>query len=107
MVHGSRRKFLQSSLALAGISLLPSYRVLSAGATQPLAKVPHIGVLFPSPPASARSPNIDAFLQGMREHGYVEGQTAAIEWRFAEKDPMYRDLAVELVQLKVDVIVTA
>jgi putative tryptophan/tyrosine transport system substrate-binding protein len=107
MAHRSRRKLLQSSVALAGISLLPSYGFLSAGATQPNAKVPRIGVLFPSPPASGRSPNIDAFLEGMREHGYVEGHTAAIEWRFADKDHMYRDLAVELVQLKVDVIVTA
>jgi putative tryptophan/tyrosine transport system substrate-binding protein len=49
----------------------------------------------------------DAFVQGMREHGYVEGRNLAIEWRFAagnyERFPV---LAAELVAAKPDVIVT-
>ena len=47
-----------------------------------------------------------AFLQGMREQGYVEGRNLAIEARFADgKYERLPDLAVELVRLKVDVIV--
>ncbi len=50
--------------------------------------------------------NRQAFLQGMREHGYTEGQTIAIEWRFAEGRPeRLPDLAAELVRLKVNLIV--
>jgi putative ABC transport system substrate-binding protein len=48
------------------------------------------------------------FRQGMRELGYVEGRNLAIEWRSAEgKGERLPELAAQLVQLKVDVIVTA
>ena len=48
------------------------------------------------------------FRQGMRELGYVEGRNLVIEWRSAEgKAERLPDLAAQLVQLKVDVIVTA
>jgi putative ABC transport system substrate-binding protein len=49
----------------------------------------------------------EAFRQGLRELGYVEGQNIAVEWRFAEgkRDQVPRN-AAELVRLKVDVIVT-
>jgi putative tryptophan/tyrosine transport system substrate-binding protein len=49
----------------------------------------------------------DAFRQGLREHGYVEGQNLLIEWRFAEgSDDRLSGFAAELVRLKVEVIVT-
>ncbi len=49
-----------------------------------------------------------AFRRGLRELGYIEGKNLAIEWRFAEgKVESLPALAAELVQLKVDVIVTA
>ena len=101
-----RRQFLQSSLTLASINLLPSHRVLAAEAAQRATKPPRIGVLFASPPPNQQSLNISAFQQGLREHGYVEGQTVDIEWRFAERDHQHPGLAAELVKLKVDVIVT-
>jgi putative ABC transport system substrate-binding protein len=70
-------------------------------------KIPRIGFLsatFPSPNPARR----EAFRQGLRELGYVEGKNIVIEWRSAEGT---RDrvpaLAAELVRLKVDVIVTA
>jgi len=48
----------------------------------------------------------NAFLQGMRELGYVEGKNLVIEWRFADGKPeRLPGLAAELVRLKVDVIV--
>jgi putative tryptophan/tyrosine transport system substrate-binding protein len=70
---------------------------------QPPKAVPRIGVL-----ATARPPpdQIDAFRQGLRELGYVEGQHLTIEWRFTEgRDERARDLAIELVQRGVDVII--
>ncbi len=54
----------------------------AADAQQP-AKVPRIGFLgFPSP--SANAARNEAFRQGLRELGYVEGKNIVIEWRFAE-----------------------
>src|SRR5437867_12905571 len=68
-------------------------------------KVHRIGVLSPSSPGP--SPLLDAFRQGLRELGYVEGQNIAVEYRFAEANPEpLSDLAGELVRLKVDVILT-
>src|SRR6202795_3524766 len=70
-------------------------------------KVPRIGYLgFGSPSAvAARS---EAFRQGLRELGYVEGKNIVIEWRSAEeKLDRLPALAAELVRLKVDIIVTA
>lgn len=91
-------------VALAGL-VVP----LPADAQQP-AKVPRIGILLagspPTPPA--RLPPLEAFLQGLRDLGYVEGRNIAIEYRWAEGklDPL-SDLAAELVRLKVEVIVTS
>lgn len=49
----------------------------------------------------------DAFTQGMRELGYVEGKNLVLEWRFAEgKNERIAGLAAELVQMKLEVIVT-
>jgi putative ABC transport system substrate-binding protein len=51
---------------------------------------------------------LEAFSQSLRERGYVEGQNIDIEYRFGDgKSDRYPDLAAELVQLKVDVIVTS
>jgi putative ABC transport system substrate-binding protein len=64
-------------------------------------RMPRIGVL-----AQDESPELDDFRQGLRELGYVEGQTIAIEWRSAHHRPeRLSELATELVQLKLDVIV--
>jgi ABC-type uncharacterized transport system substrate-binding protein len=50
---------------------------------------------------------IEAFRQGLRELGYVEGKNVAVEWRYGEEKPdRVSELAVELVRLKVDVIVS-
>jgi putative ABC transport system substrate-binding protein len=69
-------------------------------------KVPRIGYLTGTS-FSAASTRTEALRQGLRELGYVEGKNIFIEWRFAEgKRYRERALAAELVQLKVDVIVT-
>ena len=75
-----------------------------ADAQQPK-KVQRIGVLSPGSPRP--SPLLDAFRQGLRELGYVEGQNIIVDYRFAEANPAsLPDLASELVRLKVDLILT-
>jgi putative tryptophan/tyrosine transport system substrate-binding protein len=76
-----------------------------ADAQQPK-KVPRIGYLAPAS-LSALAARTEAFRQGLRELGYVEGKNIVIEWRSAEgKIDRLPALAAELVRLKVDVIVT-
>ena len=73
---------------------------------QPAKKVFRIGLLSGNRPSPMPS-NIEAFRQGLRELGYVEGQNISVEYRFAEgKEERYAILAAELVNLGVDVIVT-
>ena len=79
---------------------------LSAEAQQPT-KIPRIGYLLGAS-LSASSTRTEAFRQGLRDFGYVEGNNIIIEWRSAEgKFDRLPALAAELVRLKVDVIVTA
>ena len=73
---------------------------------QQTTKIPQIGYLS-SNSASANAARIEAFRQGLRERGYVEGKNIVIEWRYPEGKPERMTmLAGELVGLKVDVIVT-
>ncbi len=73
---------------------------------QQATKVHRIGRLYPGSPTEP-NPNLEAFRQGLRDLGYVEGQNLVIEYRYAEdRDDRLADLAAELVRLKVDVIVT-
>jgi putative ABC transport system substrate-binding protein len=75
-----------------------------AGAQQP-PKMAKIGVLIPPTPA-ATAHLLEAFRQGLRELGHVEGKTFVLEARYGEaRAERLPDLARELVSLKVDVIV--
>jgi putative ABC transport system substrate-binding protein len=75
---------------------------LSLGAQQGK-RSPRIGILLFGTPDS--DPNLPAFLRGLRELGYVEGQNIAIEYRYAEGKPdRLRGLAGELVAIKPDLI---
>jgi len=77
-----------------------------AGRAQQLGRVWHVGFVSGASRQTV-SELSNAFLQGMRELGYVEGKDFIIEWRSAEgKYERFPDLAAELVRLKVDVIVT-
>src|SRR5262249_61270427 len=72
---------------------------------QQVKQVPKIGVLSTGSVSSETARN-EAFLQGLRELGYVVGQNILIEHRYAEAKPdRLPELAAELVRLKVDVIV--
>ena len=69
-------------------------------------KIPRIGALFPGYPATY-SPRTTAFLQGLRELGYVDGKNIMIEWRWAEdKVERLPDLAAELVRFNPEVVIT-
>jgi putative tryptophan/tyrosine transport system substrate-binding protein len=94
-----RRAFIASVVSVLGVPL-------AGGAQQP-GKVPRVGFLGPRS-RSDGAPFVDAFLQGLRELGWMEGQNIAIEYRFAEgRLDRLPDLAAELVRLKVDVILAA
>jgi putative ABC transport system substrate-binding protein len=90
-------------------SILVAVVLLAVGviaeAQQPK-KVPRIGYLGGVLP-SANAARIEAFQQGLRELGYIEGKNIVIEWRHTEgKLDRLPALAAELVRLKVDIIIT-
>jgi putative ABC transport system substrate-binding protein len=94
-----RKEFI--CLALSAMLLAPG---LPAQAQQPK-RIAKIGYLTAGTPA-AFAQNIEAFKQGLRELGYVEGKTFVLELRYGEaRAERVPQLARELVGLKVDVIV--
>jgi putative ABC transport system substrate-binding protein len=75
-----------------------------AAEAQPAGKVARIGFLFGSSPSAAHG-LVNAFQQGLREVGYVEGQNITIEYRWAEgRFERFADFAAEFVRLKCDII---
>jgi putative ABC transport system substrate-binding protein len=95
-------------MRLIGLAVILALSLFAAPlvAAQPARQPYRIGMLMPVSGADSAS-NIEAFRQGLRELGYVEGQNIAIESRFADgrAEPL-RGLVTELVRLKMDVIVT-
>jgi putative ABC transport system substrate-binding protein len=78
---------------------------LAAWAQQP-GKLPTIGFLAANP--SIESQRVAAFVQRLRELGWIDGRNLAIEYRWAEgRNERYAENAAEFVRLKVDVIVTS
>jgi putative ABC transport system substrate-binding protein len=76
-------------------------------AQQSAAKLPTIGFLGSTTP-STMSQWVAAFLQRLRELGWIEGRTVAIEYRWADgRSERFAEIAAEFVRLKVDIIVTA
>src|SRR5262245_18285687 len=88
---------LHSALCLLAAMLLAVS--FPAEAQQPK-KIPRIGYLTGVGSAPSK-----AFLQGLRDLGYIEGKNILIEFRTTEAKPRFPELAAELVRLKVDVIV--
>jgi putative tryptophan/tyrosine transport system substrate-binding protein len=85
--------------ALVAVILLAVAVIVEA---QQPAKVPRVGMLV-----SGGQQRVDAFQQGLRELGYIEGKSIIIERRDPEaRAEKYPELATELVRLKMDVIVT-
>jgi putative ABC transport system substrate-binding protein len=91
---------MHSALCLLGALLLG---LSSPAHPQQPKKVPRIGILS----AGSRAPNIDAFLKGLRELGWIEGQNIAIEYRWGHgHEDQVPALAAELVQANIDIIVS-
>jgi ABC-type uncharacterized transport system substrate-binding protein len=99
-IHIRRRDFI----TLLGGAAVAS--PLAARAQQPT-KVPTIGFLGGATP-SAQSRWVTAFVQQLRDLGWIEGRTVAIEYRWGEgRNERFAEVAAEFVRLKVDVIVTS
>jgi putative ABC transport system substrate-binding protein len=93
-----RRDFIFLVGGAAALSLRPS-----AARAQQAGKVHRIGFLWDGPEVFADA--LEAFRQGLRDLGYVDGRNIVIEYRWAQGKPdRMRELAEELVRLKVDVI---
>jgi len=103
MLEGSTMR-----LSVLGLILTLSFLVapLCANTQQP-GKVSRVGVLTPAFPTSEPYPPLEAFRQGLRALGYVEGQNLVIEYRYAEGYERLTELAAELVRLQVEVIVAS
>jgi putative ABC transport system substrate-binding protein len=92
-----RREFIT---ALGGAAVWP----VAARAQQPAGKPPTIGYLGGGGPTS-QGAWVDAFVQRLRELGWIEGRSIAIEYRWGEgRAERYAEIAAEFVRLKVDVI---
>ena len=101
----SLRKIKTMSKKLSSLLLTTLFCAIApfAQAQQP-GKIHRIGFLSRGVPGS--SPDIEAFRQGLRDLGYVEGKNLVIEYRYTErKADRYPDLLSDLVRLKVDVII--
>src|SRR4051812_29382448 len=97
--HMRRREFL--GMLGAGAAWPLTARAQQAG------KLPTIGFLVTAS-ASAWGPWTAAFVQRLRELGWIEGRTIAIEYRWAEgRSESYTEIAAEFVRRKIDVIVTS
>jgi putative ABC transport system substrate-binding protein len=95
----TRREFIA---LLGGAAAFPA-----AARAQQVPKLPVVGYLGVTT-AAAQSRVTSAFVQRMRELGWIEGRTMAIEYRWAEgRTERFAEIAAEFVRLKVDVIVTS
>jgi len=95
-----KRKFLRSVLCALFMAFCVPVRAQQAG------NVPRIGYLSDSS-LSTLAPRVEAFRQGLRELGYIEGKNITIEWRDAKGNfDRVRELAADLVRVRVDVLVS-
>jgi len=90
---------------IAGLGAIAAWPI--AAHAQQLAKLPTIGFLGTTTP-SAWADYVPAFVQRLRELGWIEGRTVAIEYRWAEgRNDRFNEIAAEFARLKVDIIVTS
>ena len=102
MTSYSRRQVVQG-IGAVGLGLVAACGWWP-GQTQPLSKVFRIGFLSGNTPLASAS-SVEAFRQGLRAPGYLEGENLVIEWRWAEGHlDRLPTLAAELVHLMVDLI---
>jgi putative tryptophan/tyrosine transport system substrate-binding protein len=102
----NRQSKIQNPKWVGLLALVIAFVGLADGAGSQPTKIPRIGFLIAASPSSV-SARLEAFRQGLRELGYVEGKNIVIEWRYAEgKLDRLPALAAELVRLKIDIILT-
>jgi ABC-type uncharacterized transport system substrate-binding protein len=90
-------------MRVAAIALVLALLAAPLAAEAQPGKVPRIGVLTSTPMTDVLQ---ESFRQGLRDHGYVEGENTFVEWRAAGgRNDVAKALTVELVRLKVDIIV--
>jgi ABC-type uncharacterized transport system substrate-binding protein len=105
-VKGGRETTMKKKITILTLCAMLFALCVSAQAQEP-ARIPRV-VWLTTGPLSIISARLEAFRQGLRELGYVEGKNISIEARGADNIPERRRILVEeLVRLKVDVIVTA
>jgi putative tryptophan/tyrosine transport system substrate-binding protein len=104
----SRRRLLRG-VALVGLGAGGAALLAACGGTRPAGRGPSgvARVGFLSGNVAPGSPETEAFRQGLRALGYVEGRNVAIEYRFTERDDLLPQRAAELIGQRVDVIVAA
>jgi putative tryptophan/tyrosine transport system substrate-binding protein len=78
----------------------------SAQAQQPK-KIPRIGLMTATGNSKSPGPQVEAFQQGLKDLGYIEGKNCFVEYRYESSGVAHRELVAELLQLKVDVLVVA
>ena len=96
-----RREFIT---LVGGVAAWP---LAARAQQQSVSTVRHIGFLLPGVARTmAVRGLLEAFRQGLKEYGWIEGQNISIEYRFAEgKEDALAEIAAELVRLRLDVIV--
>ena len=100
------RRMIAKTLTV-GLLLVLSFVAAPVGVhAAPPAALYRVGMLERTP-VTMNAANVDGFRQGLRDLGYVEGESFVIEYRSADgHDERFGTLAAELVRLKVDLIVT-
>ena len=104
----SRRRLLQAA-GLAGLGAVGGPLLAACSGAQASGRGPAglARVGFLSGNVAPGSPETEAFRQGLRALGYVEGRTVAVEYRFSERDDQLPQRAAELVARRPAVIVSA
>ena len=96
-----RKPILRVALCAMALAFCSSAEAQESG------KIPRIGYVRVVGVPSIPGPNVEAFRQGLKDLGYVEGKNILIEFRYAEgKRDRVPSLVAELVQLKVDVLIS-
>src|SRR5919202_2748132 len=97
----SRRALVRASLSVAGLGVLTSCGLRLGPSLTP--RAPTVGILLFGTPTT--DPTLPAFVQGLAELGYRDGQNLTLEYRYAEGRPeRLPELATELVRLTPDLI---
>ena len=97
-----------SPIFIVAIALWAVAMPAAVQAEQPK-RLPQVGLLLPPPPAGydpANNPFSEAMLEGLKQLGYVEGQSIHFDLRVATKPEEAAAMARDLVERKVDVIIT-